>query len=805
MSIIEENITQRPLEEVLPEAFLGYSKYVILHRAIPDVRDGLKPVHRRIIYSMDELGMYPDKPHSKSARLVGHAMGAYHPHGDSAIYEATVRMAQPWAARYPFVDGHGNFGSVDGDPAAAMRYTEIRMTQLAKLMCADLEKNTVPFRPNYDNRLKEPVVLPSPIPNILVNGTGGIAVGLATNMPPHNLYEVVEALIMQIDKPDITVEELMNKVPGPDFPTGGFIVGTAGIKDAYTTGRGKIIMRGKASIVPGKNGKSLIVITEIPYQVNKSNLAAKIEAISEDKLDGISDVRDESDREGMRLVVECRKEADPYAILNHLYKYTQLQESFGIINLVVDSDGIPKVLNLKELNQAYISHRKQVVIKRTQYDLDKAKARAHVLEGLVIAINNLDEVIALIRSAKNPSQAKAGLIMRFELSDVQAQAVLDLKLQHLTNLELDGIKKEYEGILKLITALEEILADVSKVYDIVKKELREAADKFGDQRKTVIIDQDNVQLVDTTAYEEPEKEIEIVRTRQNFIKQVPSGRPGKGRGSSLAYSFKDGDYVEERIPCTDKDTLYFFTNAGHVYTAAAKLVPESSLKEKGRGITNLLALPENEKIVSTVPLRDNVAGLYFLFVTKEGQVMRTPVADFAHSRSPEAIGLRDGDELCRVLLSDGSRELFVATISGQCIRYPESDINPMGRKSKGVKGITLTAGDAVLDAQLILEPEPSLISVTERGFVKKTSLGEYKPQGRGGKGVAIAKVDPDKTGFLAGFTLAGQEESIVVIQQGASVSNLDVKKLKEENRAKTGLALISVMLNDYVTKIILER
>lgn len=805
MSIIEENIIQRPLEEVLPEAFLGYSKYVILHRAIPDVRDGLKPVHRRIIYSMDELGMYPDKPYSKSARLVGHAMGAYHPHGDSAIYEATVRMAQPWAIRYPFVDGHGNFGSVDGDPAAAMRYTEIRMTPMAKLMCADLEKDTVPFRPNYDNRLKEPVVLPSPIPNILVNGTGGIAVGLATNMPPHNLREVVEGLILQIDKPNVTVAELMEKVPGPDFPTGGFIVGTSGIKEAYTTGRGKVIMRCKAGILPGKNGKSLIVITEIPYQVNKSNLAAKIEALSEEKVDGIADVRDESDREGMRLVVECRKDADPYTILNQLYKYTQLQESFGIINLVVDADGVPKVMNLKEINQAYIAHRKQVVINRTEYDLKKARARAHVLEGLVIAINNLDEIIALIRAAKNPTLAKANLIMRFEFSEVQAQAVLDLKLQHLTNLELDAIKREYEDILKLIAALEEILGDVNKVFEIVKKELREIAEKFGDQRRTVIIDQDDAHLVDTTVYEEVEKELEILRTRQNFIKQLAKGKPGKGRGSTLTYGFKDGDIIEERLNCTDKDTLYFFTNVGHVYTASAKLVPEAGPKEKGRGITNIMALPENENIVSTVPVRDMGEGVCFLFITKYGQVMRTPVSEFAHGRSHEAMGLREGDELKLVLLSAGTGELLMATSYGQCIRYLEAEISPMGRKSKGVKGITLAGGDTVVDAFLIAEPDASLISVTERGFVKKTPLAEYKLQGRAGKGVAIGKIDPEKTGYLAGLAVSMPADSVVVIQLGATVSQLEVNKLKDENRSRTGQPIISVMLDDYVARVFVEK
>lgn len=802
MSVTEENIVQRPLEEVLPEAFLGYSKYVILHRAIPDVRDGLKPVHRRIIYSMDELSMSPDRPHSKSARLVGHTMGAYHPHGDSAIYDATVRMAQPWASRYPFVDGHGNFGSIDGDPAAAMRYTEIRMTPLAKLMCADLEKETVPFRPNYDNRLKEPAVLPSPIPNVLVNGTGGIAVGLATNMPPHNLREVVGGLIWQIDHPEVTVEQLMQKVQGPDFPTGGFIVGTAGIMEAYRTGRGKVTMRGKASVTPGKNGKTNIVITEIPYQVNKSNLAAKIEALSDEKIEGISDVRDESDREGMRLVVECRKDADPHKILQQLYKYTQLQESFGIINLVITAEGVPRILGLKEINTQYIAHRKEVVINRTKYDLAKAKARAHILEGLVIAINNLDEVIALIRSSKTPAMAKAGLVIRFEMSEIQAQAVLDMKLQNLTNLELDAIKKEYSDILKIIAALEEILADMNKVYDIIKKELKEAADKYGDERKTIIVTEDEANNFDMTIYEEPEKPIEVILTSQGFIKQIPATDKNTKNKGTIVYSFKDGDIVREKVSCTDRDTLYFFTNSGKAHVSSPKIIPEGTGKEKGKAISNLFALPENEKIISTVPVKSLSEELHFVFVTKAGQVMRSPVTDFANVRSPEAMSIKEGDELVRVFLSDGSADLLLITGKGQSIRYGENEINPMGRKSKGMKGMSLDDGDYIISAILLTKAEGELVIVTERGFVKRTAIDEYKLQGRGGKGIAVAKVESSKTGYVTGAVRVDGKSVIAVVQQGGAVTLLQAKDIKVEARAKAGANLIPVVLNDYVVQVL---
>lgn len=800
MSILEENITQRPLEEVLPEAFMGYSKFVILHRAIPDVRDGLKPVHRRIIYSMDELGMYPDKQYSKSARLVGHCMGAYHPHGDSAIYEAAVRMAQVWAARYPFVDGHGNFGSIDGDPAAAMRYTEMRMTPLAKLMCQDLEKDTVSFRPNYDNRLKEPVVLPSPLPNVLINGTGGIAVGLATNMPPHNLREVVAGIIKQIDKPEITLEELISYVPGPDFPTGGFIIGREGIVEAYRTGRGKIIMRGKATITSGKNGKNLIVITEIPYQVNKANLAAKIEALSENKIDGIADVRDESDREGMRLVVECRKDTEPRKVLDLLYKYTQLQESFGIINLVITANGTPKILNLKEINAAYIEHRREVVINRTKYDLEKAKARAHILEGLVLAIKNLDEVIALIRSSKTPALAKAALIMRFEFSEIQAQAVLDMKLQHLTNLELDAIAKEYEEILKLIASLEEILANESKVFAIIKKELKDIAEKYGDDRRTIILDseEDNLEVL-TPA--ETEKPLEVFLTQNGFIKALA---PSKGRGQQgQALTFKDGDYISQKISCTDRDSLYLFSGTGKAYSIAAKIIPEASGKEKGKALSALLPISDDEDIVSLLPVREAGESTYFVFVTREGQVMRSPVGDFFNMRTPEAMGLREGDALLKVFLSSGEKDLLLVTGQGQVIRYPEAEINPMGRKSKGVRGMNLDPGDHVEDALLVENDEKDLLTITERGWVKRTSMENYKPQGRGGKGIAVTKIEPEKTGFLVGIAVGSNDDVLAVIQRNGTATTLPVRNMKQDARVKPGTLMVNVMLDDYIIKTLL--
>jgi DNA gyrase subunit A len=800
------------LEEVLPESFLGYSKFVILQRAVPDVRDGLKPVHRRIIYSMDEIGMHPDKAYSKSARLVGDCMGKYHPHGDSAIYDSAVRMVQPWATRYPLIDGHGNFGSIDGDNAAAMRYTEMRMTHLSQLMTQDIEKNVVSFRANYDQRLKEPTVLPSPFPNLLVNGGSGIAVGMASNMPPHNLREVVAAVIYQIDHPEASLEELMERISGPDFPTGGLIIGSNGFTEAYRSGRGKVIMRGKAVIEQGKNGKNLIVITEIPYQVSKSTLAAKIETQSDNgKIEGISEVRDESDREGLRLVVECKKDADPRKILKLLYKYTQLQETFGIINLVITAEGTPKVLGLKDINTAYIKHRKEVVTRRTEYDLEKAKARAHILEGLVIAINNLDEVIAIIRASKSPSIAKAALITRFELSEVQAQAILDMRLQNLTNLELDGIKKEYAEILKLIVELESILADVKKVYGIIKDELRTIADKYGDARRTLILPEDTGDEVDFSIYEEPETPIEVMLTWNGFIKQVP-GTSKKSRGNAYTLNFKDGDWLSERVTCTSKDTLYFFTQNGKYYNVKAKLVPEAGAKEKGRAITNLFPLPEGEWIVSTLPLREAIEDLHFLFITKEGQVMRSPVNDFVNGRTPEAMGLKESDEIVKVFLTKGQGDLFLTTYRGQAIRFAEAEINPMGRKSKGVKGITLGNDDWVIDALLIEQEQgqgqdsgaaAELITVTEQGYIKKSPFEEYKAQGRAGRGIAVAKVDGDKTGYLVSALAVTHEDKILnIIQQSGTVTVIEVKSLKIEARAKAGSALVNVLLDDYVVQVI---
>ncbi len=806
MSITEDNIIQRPLEDVLPEAFLGYSKHVILQRAVPDVRDGLKPVHRRILFSMDEIGMHPDKQYSKSARLVGDCMGKYHPHGDSSIYDSAVRMAQPWATRYPMVDGQGNFGSIDGDNAAAMRYTEMRMTHLSHLMTQDIEKNTVLFKANYDQRLKEPVVLPSPYPNLLVNGGSGIAVGMMSNMPPHNLREVVTSMILQIDNPRITIDELMEKVTGPDFPTGGLIIGTEGIVNAYKTGRGKVTMRGKAMIEQGLNGKSLIVITEIPYQVNKSTLAAKIESLSDlGKIEGISEVRDESDREGIRLVVECRKEADPLIVLRLLYKHTQMEDTFGIINLVITAEGTPKVLGLKEINAAFIKHRRIVVTKRTEFDLEKARLKAHILEGLVIAINNLDEVIALIRASKTPSIARAGLITRFKLSEIQAQAILDMRLQNLTNFELEGILKEHAEVLKHISELECILADVNRVYDIIKKELKDISDKYGDDRRTLILPEEMRDQLDLSSFEEPENLIEVMLTTNGFIKRMPL-QTKKNKGNALVCVFKDGDTLAEKVTCTDKDTLYFFTHTGKFYSIKAKIVPEARNKDKGGPLTNLFPLPMGEKIVSTLAIKDVPEALFFVFVTKDGQVMRSAASDFVNARSSEAMGLKDGDAVVKVFLSEGLEELFLVTYQGQSIRYPVSEINPMGRKSRGVKGISIANEDQIVDALMLYDtnenPLGDLVAVTERGFLKRTSFEEYKPQGRAGKGVAIGKIDSVGTGYLIGITQVKEHDVLIVIQDSGAVTTLEIKNIKAEVRTKVGTQMVPVMFDDYVVRVI---
>lgn len=797
MSILDPNIMIRPLEDVLPEAFLGYSKHVILQRAIPDVRDGLKPVHRRILYSMSELNMTPDKPYSKSARLVGDCMGKYHPHGDSSIYEAAVRMAQPWATRYPFVDGHGNFGSIDGDGAAAMRYTEMRMTPLSLLMCQDIDKDTVDYIPNYDNREKEPAVLPSPFPNLLINGGSGIAVGMASNMPPHNLKEVCEGVIAQINNPHISVPELMSIIPGPDFPTGGHIIGKEGIVKAYQEGRGKITLRGKAVIEPSKGGRSLIVITEIPYQVNKAKLAEKIEELAEEKIDGIYDVRDESDREGMRLVVEVRKDSSPEHILRLLYKNTQLQETFGIINLVIRANGSPAILGLKDIIQDYIDHRRIVVRRRTEFDLNKAKAKAHILEGLVKALDNIDEVIQIIKEAKNPSAAKAALILRFEFTEIQAQAILDMRLQHLTNMEVESIQKDYASILKLIAELEELLASPAKIDAVLKTELKTIAEQNNDRRCTSILvddsSDDDTDVIEADIVSEP---VNVFLNDKGFIRRE-SENTRKGRSVQEVSRFT--------LNCTTNDTLYFFTDSGKFYTAAVSLVPEMSAKEKGRYISNVSAIPNGSNIVSLLAIPREIGDKWFIFVTVQGQVLKSPVSDFSHARTPDAIGLKDGDQVVRVFVSDGAGELFVATARGQSIRFKEDDISIMGRKSKGVRGVNLQEKDRVVSALYLLGnlENSKIISVTERGYVKQSMLSEYPLQNRGGKGVALAKIDLQKTGLAVGICLANGEGELSVILQNDEVQKIDVSAIKVEARAKVGSPLVTVLLQNTVKEIVL--
>lgn len=782
----------------LPDSFLRYAKTVIRDRAVPDVRDGLKPVHRRIIYGMYELSMWPDKPYSKSARLVGHVLGSTHPHGDSAVYDAAVLLAQDWNCRYPFVDGHGNWGSPDGDSAAAMRYTEMRMTPLALLMCQDLDKETVSFKPNYDNRLEEPTVLPAPIPNLLINGSTGIAVGLATNMAPHNLREVVEAIIKQIDNPDISTEQLMKIIPGPDFPTGGFIVGKGGIESAYQTGRGIVSMRGKAQIEPGKNGKSMIIITEIPYKVNKAKLCAKMGELARDKkIDGIAEVRDESDREGMRIVVEVKKDFSPESILAALYKDTQLQDSFGIINLVITPDGTPQILGLKALISHYIAHRKEVVIKRTEYDLKKARQRAHILEGLVIAVDNLDEVLALIRAAKSPSIAKAGLIERFDLSEIQAQAILDMKLQNLTGLELEGIKKEYEHLLKLIAELEAILADVGKVYAIIKKEIKEIAQKHGDERRTIILDDDAKEEV-VVQVEKSAQPIQVVLTDKGYIKRYQVN----GKKVELS-AFKDGDVPILRLDTDDQATLLMFTAKGSVFQVSAKLVPEATPKDKGRPVINLIALPENDKVVSIIPVDFADEAAVLTFVTVEGKVKRTKLAEYASTRTHEAIVLSGQDEVLNVLLTDGTKEIFLATALGMCIRFKEEEISLQGRKSGGMKGIAVDMDDMAVSAELVDAEVKELLTVSETGWAKLTLLEEYKAQGRAGKGIIAMKLDQKKgTGALAAVKAIRGEHSVYMVQSHGSLVKVNLEDIPSEARAKVGKPVVTVLLNDFVVKVL---
>ena len=799
----EKNIgTLLPLdvEDELKKSFISYAMAVIVTRALPDVRDGLKPVHRRILYSMSELGNTPDKPHRKCARIVGDVLGKYHPHGDSSVYDALVRLAQDFNMRCMLVDGQGNFGSVDGDGAAAMRYTEARMSKISMEMVRDLEKETVDFYPNFDETLMQPAVLPSRFPNLLVNGSSGIAVGMATNIPPHNLGEVIDAVVYMIDHPDATVDDLMQFVKGPDFPTGAVILGKRGIYDAYHEGRGRIIVRAKSEIEEMGGNRQRIVVTEIPYMVNKARLIEKIADMVHDKtVEGISDIRDESDRSGMRIVIELKRDVNANIVLNYLYKHTQMQDTFGAIMLAL-VDGEPKILSLRQIIHHYIEHQEDVIRRRTQYDLNKAEARSHILEGLMIALDNIDEVVHLIRSSKTPPEAKASLIERFGLSDRQAQAILDMRLQRLTGLERDKIEAEYADLQKQIEWFKAVLADEKLLLGVIRDEITEIRNKYADPRRTEISALDGeIDMLDLIE----EEDMVVTMTHYGYVKRLPKTtyraqrRGGKG---VMATATREEDFVEQMYVTSTHDPIMFFTNMGRVYQLNCYEIPEAGRTARGTAIVNLLQLSPGEKITTMLPVpAEKVAGHYLVMATRKGTIKRTELSEFTNLRKSGliAIVLREDDELIGVRLTTGGGDILVGTRQGMAIRFAEEDMRPIGRSSMGVKSIDLDDGDDVIDVALV-EEGAQVLSITENGYGKRTDIDEYRLQGRGGKGVKAMNLT-EKTGPLAAQLLVHDQEDLLIITTDGTVIRTPVSAISVQGRATQGVRLMRV---DEDTKVI---
>ena len=791
---MEENegkIIERNIETEMKTSYIDYAMSVIVSRALPDVRDGLKPVHRRILYAMYEDGITSDKPYRKSANTVGSVLGRYHPHGDSSVYDAMVRMAQDFSMRYPLIDGHGNFGSVDGDAPAAMRYTEARMSKIAETMLEDIEKNTVDFMPNYDDRLQEPTVLPAKIPTLLINGSSGIAVGMATNIPPHNLSEVINGIIKIIDDYNVTDEQLMNIIKGPDFPTEGLILGREGIKEAYTTGKGKITMRAEAEIEEMSGNKQRIVVRSLPYQVNKAKLVENIaNLVKEKRIEGISEVRDESDREEkVRVVIELKRDVNAQVILNQLFKYTQMQDTFGVIMLAL-VNGEPKILTLRQCLEYYIDHRKAVILRRTQFDLDKALARAHILEGLKIALDNIDEVIEIIRNSYD--DAKERLMERFGLSDIQAQAILDMRLKTLSGLQREKIEEEYAELMKLIEHLRAILASDRLVYDIIKEELLEVKDKYGDERKTKIVAAEGEFDVEDLIKEE---QCVVALTHFGYVKRMPidtyksQKRGGKG---ITGIATREEDFVKEIFTCSTHDTILFFSNKGKVYRLRGYEIPEAGRTAKGTAIVNLLMLDGGEKISAVIPIANFAEGKYLLMATKKGIIKKTALNEYMSVRKSGLIGitLKEDDELIDVRLTDGEDNVVLVTRKGMCITFDEKDVRPMGRVSQGVIGIRLDDEDYVIGMESIIQgSKATLLAITENGFGKRTELDEYRVQTRGGKGVITYKVTP-KTGDLVGIRIATDDEDVMLITDTGTIIRLKVSDISVLGRSTQGVTLM---------------
>jgi len=789
----DNNLIDVNLTSEMKTSFIDYAMSVIVSRALPDVRDGLKPVQRRILYGMNELGVTPDKPHKKSARITGDVMGKYHPHGDSSIYEAMVRMAQWWSYRYMLVDGHGNFGSMDGDGAAAQRYTEARMSKIALEMLRDLNKNTVDFQDNYDGSEREPIVLPSRIPNLLVNGATGIAVGMATNIPPHNLAETIDAVKLMMDNPEVTTRELMEVLPGPDFPTGGLVMGKSGIHRAYETGKGSIVLRSRTEIETTKSGRERIVVTEFPYMVNKTKVHEHIVRLAQEKrIEGITAVRDESSREGVRFVIEVRRDASANVILNNLFKLTQLQTNFSF-NMLAIEKGVPKILSLRQILADYIAHQQEVVVRRTQFDKDKAEARAHILEGLLIALDHLDEVITIIRNSQTDAEAQAELMARFELTERQSQAILDMRLRRLTGLERDKIQNEYNDLLALIADLADILAKPERVIAIIKEELDESKRKFADARRTELMVGEVVSLEDEDLIEE--EDVVITLSNKGYIKRLAQDefrsqkRGGRGvQGTGV----NDDDFVRDIVSTSTHDHLYFMTNKGRVYRLKGYEIPEYGRTAKGLPIVNLLKLDEGETIQTVINAKSDEASEnnHLVFVTRQGLVKRTKEAEFKNIRQNGliALKLREGDELINVFLTTGNEEIVIGTKFGYSVRFKENTIRSMSRMAAGVKGVTLRDGDQVVGAAAITEDQEVLI-ITEKGYGKRTSATEYPTKGRGGKGIKTANIT-EKNGNLAGIVTVSGDEDIMVITDTGVIIRTAVANISQTGRATQGVKVM---------------
>ncbi len=798
MEINHGKIQPVRIEDEMQKSYIDYAMSVIVSRALPDVRDGLKPVHRRILYAMHEAGMTANKPYKKSARIVGEVLGKYHPHGDSSVYDATVRLAQDFSTRYMMVDGHGNFGSVDGDSAAAMRYTEVRMSKIAEEMLDDIEKETVDFVPNYDESLQEPAVLPAKVPNLLINGATGIAVGMATNIPPHNLGEVVDGLVKMIDNPEISLEELIETIPGPDFPTGALIMGREGIRSAYATGRGAIRMRANARVERMSNGKQRILVSEIPYQVNKARLIETIADLVRNKIiEGLTDLRDESDRNGMRIVIEVRRDANPEVLLNQLYKHTQLQDTFGV-NMLALVDGKPRTLGLKQILHHYLEHQKVIIVRRTQFDLKKAQDRAHILEGLRIALDHLDSVINTIREAQTADIARTNLMEIFTLSERQAQAILDLRLQRLTGLEREKIDRDYFETMQLIEYLQSVLADEHKVFGIIRENLLEMKKRFGDKRRTQIIGEiQDFSREDLIA----EEDIVITITHSGYVKRLPidtyrSQKRG-GRGIQGAGT-KEEDFVEHFFTATTHHQVFFFTTRGRVFVIKGYELPEASRTARGTAIINLLSLQPDEKITAVIPIRNITEGSYLFMGTRNGIVKKTDLMEFETVRKNGliAIVLDDNDELIGVKLTDGNQQIILGTRDGMAINFSEEDVRSTGRSTRGVKGINLQEMDAIVGMET-MDPKGQVLVVSELGFGKRTSVDQYRMQSRAGKGLINLKVT-EKTGAVVGLRVVRSDQDLLLINNDGIIIRMDVEQIRVIGRNTQGVALMRTEENQRI-------